>query len=51
MNDFDYVANLNIDVNKPIFIITHGYMEGGSIDWVCKAYLMFFFWVKIDNML
>lgn len=34
VNDFDYVPNLNIDVNKPIFIITHGYMEGGSIDWI-----------------
>lgn len=49
MNDFDYVADLNIDANKPIFIITHGYMEGGSIDWVCKVCLLFFL-VK-DNVL
>ncbi|XP_030764164.1 pancreatic triacylglycerol lipase-like [Sitophilus oryzae] len=34
VNEYEYVSNSNIDVTKPIYVITHGYMEGGSIHWI-----------------
>lgn len=34
LNDFDYVAYSGIEPMKPIYCITHGYMEGGSIGWI-----------------
>ncbi|KAL1497835.1 hypothetical protein ABEB36_008724 [Hypothenemus hampei] len=34
VNDFEYVENSGIQPNKPTYIITHGYIEGGSIQWI-----------------
>ncbi|XP_066253254.1 pancreatic triacylglycerol lipase-like isoform X1 [Euwallacea similis] len=34
VNQFDYLANTDIDPQKPIYVITHGYMEGGMIPWI-----------------
>ncbi|CAG9760514.1 unnamed protein product [Ceutorhynchus assimilis] len=34
VNEFEYVENSDIEPEKPIFVVTHGYMEGGSIDWI-----------------
>ncbi|XP_050305094.1 pancreatic triacylglycerol lipase-like [Anthonomus grandis grandis] len=34
VNDFDYVTTSDIEPLKPIYIITHGYMEGGGIFWI-----------------
>ncbi|XP_056638643.1 pancreatic triacylglycerol lipase-like isoform X2 [Diorhabda carinulata] len=34
LNDFDYDDPTDFDPEKPIYIITHGYMERGSIGWI-----------------
>lgn len=34
LNDFDITKSSGIDPNKPIYIITHGYMESGERPWV-----------------
>ncbi|XP_060530064.1 pancreatic triacylglycerol lipase-like [Cylas formicarius] len=34
LNDFDYVESSSIEPLKPIYVISHGFVEGGSIDWI-----------------
>ncbi|CAG9830045.1 unnamed protein product [Diabrotica balteata] len=34
LNDFDYEDSLDFDPEKNIYIVTHGYMEGGTIKWI-----------------
>ncbi|KAF7274634.1 pancreatic triacylglycerol lipase-like [Rhynchophorus ferrugineus] len=36
VNEYEYVTSYGIDARKPIYVITHGYMEGGSIHWIVK---------------
>lgn len=34
LNDDDPVATSGMDPNLPIYLISHGYMEGGDRPWV-----------------
>lgn len=34
LNDFEYVFSSGIEPMKPIYLVTHGYMEGGRIEWI-----------------
>ncbi|XP_063932084.1 pancreatic lipase-related protein 2-like isoform X2 [Zophobas morio] len=36
LNDFDVFGDSDIDFFKPIYVIAHGYMEGGGIPWVLE---------------
>ncbi|CAH1990804.1 unnamed protein product [Acanthoscelides obtectus] len=36
LNDFNYVEQIDFDATKPIFVVTHGYLEGGGIKWISK---------------
>ncbi|KAJ8952140.1 hypothetical protein NQ318_018476 [Aromia moschata] len=35
--EFDYVQATGINPLKPIYLVTHGYMEGGGIGWIYKT--------------
>ena len=37
LNDFDVFGDSDIDFFKPIYVIAHGYMEGGGIPWVTRV--------------
>ncbi|KAJ8982425.1 hypothetical protein NQ317_007773 [Molorchus minor] len=36
LNEFDYVESSGIDTHKPIYLVSHGYMEGGGMEWIHK---------------
>ncbi|XP_023313050.1 pancreatic triacylglycerol lipase isoform X2 [Anoplophora glabripennis] len=34
LNEFDYINSAGIAAHKPIYLVSHGYTEGGGISWI-----------------
>jgi pancreatic triacylglycerol lipase len=36
LNEYDVISASGIDPSKPVYVISHGYMEGGGIAWILE---------------